>query len=137
MAWFQIGRAAARSLARWVTRALTPLGRVCQFSLLGLIGWGRHAVAGALGCKECLGIDEADGVVERIAGIEASFAPGSDRDRRQFVALGMLCSCVYGVEVIDAEVERLRIRANAFGIAICARRSRPGWCLHSRSSGGP
>ena len=27
--WFQIGRAAARSLARWVTGALTPLGRVC------------------------------------------------------------------------------------------------------------
>jgi hypothetical protein len=101
--------------AGWATRTREPYWP----RLLVRTGWGGHALPGALRRKERLGIDEADGVIERIASIEASFAPWSDPDGRQFLALGVLCSCVYGVEVINAEIDRLRIRANAFGIAMC------------------
>src|SRR5919108_5796823 len=68
--------------------------------------------------EERLRVDEADGVPERVRCIEAALTPGSDLDRRDFSTAGIPHTRVGGLQIVDAEINVLRVRPGRLGIAI-------------------
>jgi hypothetical protein len=63
-------------------------------------------------------VDEADGVSERILGIEAALAPRSDLDRGDVSSAALSHPLVNALQVIDAEIRVVRIWSELLGITI-------------------
>jgi hypothetical protein len=75
----------------------------------------------AVARKERLGVNEADWVLEWVARVEAALAPRSDLDVGELLRSRFACSLVRGVQVVNAEVDVLGVRADRFGVAVCER----------------
>ncbi len=87
--------------------------------LVTLAGLSAYGVAAA--GKECLRIDEADRVPEGVTAVEAPLAPRLNLDLAKVSTSGCSCSSVRLVQVFNTEVEVLRIRGKACGIAVSRR----------------